>query len=195
MMPLTYFIRHGETDWNAEGRLQGQADTDLNANGRRQAERNGHRLAELIERPADFDFIASPLKRTRETMERLRRAMGLDPLAYRTDPRLVEVHFGAWQGFTFAELEADRPGSTKARRRDKWNFCPPGRSGESYEMLKERIAPWLGELSRPTVCVTHGGVVRVLFRLFGGLGEQKAAALPVPQDRLLRFRDGELVWL
>ena len=78
------------------------------------------------------------------------------------DPRLVEVHFGDWQGRTFAEIEAEQPGSTKARRRDKWNFRPPGAAGESYAMLKVRAMPWLSEVTRPTVCVTHGGVLRVL---------------------------------
>ena len=71
----------------------------------------------------------------------------------------------------------------------------PADRARATRCSKSGSPPGSSELSRPTVCVTHGGVVRVLFRLFGGLGEQKAAALPVPQDRLLRFRDGELVWL
>ena len=100
MLPLVYFVRHGQTDWNAEHRLQGQADIALNALGRAQATRNGRKLAELIADPADFDFVASPLGRTRETMELVRAAMGLEPHGYRTDPRLIEVHFGDWQGHT-----------------------------------------------------------------------------------------------
>ena len=76
------------------------------------------------------------MRRTRETMERVRAAMGLDPTAYRTDPRLVEVHFGDWQGFTFAELESAQPGLDARRARcDKWNFVPPGEGAESYQML------------------------------------------------------------
>ena len=63
MLPLVYFVRHGQTDWNAEHRLQGQADVPLNALGRAQAERNGRRLAELIADPTGFDFVASPLYR------------------------------------------------------------------------------------------------------------------------------------
>jgi broad specificity phosphatase PhoE len=77
MTPLIYFVRHGQTPWNAEQRLQGQADIDINAVGREQADRNGRRLAELIPDPAVFDFVASPMRRTRETMERARAAMGL----------------------------------------------------------------------------------------------------------------------
>jgi broad specificity phosphatase PhoE len=195
MYPLVYFVRHGQTDWNVEGRLQGQADTDINQRGREQADRNGRVLAGLIDRPEAFDFVASPMRRTRETMQRVKAAMGLDPDDYTTEARLIEVHFGAWQGLTFAELEASEPGSTKARRRDKWNFRPPGPSGESYVMLETRVAPWLEGLTRPTVCVTHGGVMRVVFRIVEKVPEREAARLNIPQDRVLRLQDGNLDWL
>jgi probable phosphoglycerate mutase len=135
------------------------------------------------------------MRRTRETMERLRAAMGLDPYDYTTDDRLIEVHFGSWQGLTFAELEAREPGSTKARRRDKWNFRPPGPLGESYAMLEARVTPWLEGLTRPTVCVTHGGVMRVVFRNVENLPEREAARLNVPQDRVLRLENGDLEWI
>lgn len=195
MYPLVYIARHGQTKWNAESRLQGQADTDLNALGRDQASRNGRRLAEFVHNPQDFDFVASPMRRTRETMERLRAAMKLDPHAYRTDPRLVEMSFGDWQGFTFPELEARHLGSAKERRFDKWNFLPPGEGAESYQMLLERIKPWFDALDRQTVCVTHGGVVRALFRMVLGMPEKEAATLNVPQDRLLRLEGRRLEWL
>jgi broad specificity phosphatase PhoE len=195
MYPLVYFLRHGETDWNAEGRLQGQADTDINALGRQQADRNGRFLSGLLGKAEGFDFVASPMRRTRETMERVRTVMGLDPMDYRTDGRLIEVHFGDWQGSTYAEVEWLAPGSTKARRRNKWNFQPPGSAGESYEMLKLRVLPWLDELTQPTVCVTHGGILRVLFRTIGKLPEREAANLHVPQDRVLRLKDDVLEWL
>jgi broad specificity phosphatase PhoE len=195
MLPLVYFVRHGQTDWNIEGRLQGQADTDITELGRRQADRNGRKLAELIGMAEDFDFVASPMRRTRETVERVRAAMGLDPNAYRIDSRLIEVHFGDWQGHTFVELESRQPGSTMARSKDKWNFVPPGAKGESYQMLMERVRPWFEALERPTVCVTHGGVVRTVFRMVEDMPERQAARLDVPQDRVLRLSEGRLDWL
>ncbi|ANT50543.1 histidine phosphatase family protein [Mesorhizobium amorphae] len=195
MYPLVYFVRHGQTQWNAESRLQGQADTDLNALGREQASRNGQRLAGLVHNPEEFDFVASPMRRTRETMERLRAAMKLDPLAYRTEPLLVELSFGDWQGFTFAELEARDPGSTRQRSLDKWNFQPPGEGAESYQMLLERVKPWFDALDRDTVCVTHGGVVRALFRVVLGMSTREAVRMDVPQDRLLRLQGRSLEWL
>ena len=123
-------IRHGQTDWNAEGRLQGQQDIPLNALGRSQATRNGERLREMIGAADGFRFIASPLSRTRETMERLRTAMGLDPLAYRTDERLVEVSFGDWEGHTLDEIGQISPDRLAARAEQKWSFIPPGTSAE-----------------------------------------------------------------
>jgi broad specificity phosphatase PhoE len=195
MYPLVYLVRHGQTDWNAEHRLQGQADVDLNEVGRRQAARNGLKLGELIADPAGFDFVASPMRRTRETMELVRKAMGLPTLAYRTDPRLVEVHFGDWQGHTLAELDLKNPGTTAARDLDKWNFVPPGEGAESYAMLHRRVAPWFDELTRPTVCVTHGGIFRVLFRIAGRKPIKEAAALDIAQDRVLCFENGKLDWV
>ena len=193
MPPLVYFVRHGQTAWNKEGRLQGQAETDITENGRAQADRNGRELRELIANPQDFDFVASPMRRTRDTMERVRTAMGLDPKAYRTDARLVEVSFGDWQGQTFEELEAVLPGVTAERSRDKWNFVPPG--GESYQMLLERAKPAIDGFSQPTVCVAHGGILRVVFRLFGGLSEREAARVEILQDRILKLEGGALEWV
>jgi len=194
MPPLVYFVRHGQTDWNAEERFQGQADTDINALGRSQAERNGRLMAQLEPDVSGFDFVASPLARTRETMRLLRGAMGLDPDGFRTDPALMELHFGDWQGKILAEIE--RRDATAGRRRDadKWHFLPEGAHAESYAMLCERVEAWLDKQNGPTVCVTHGGVMRSIFRLLGGLSEAEAAALSIPQDRILELRGEKLVW-
>jgi len=194
VLPLLYIVRHGETDWNFEGRLQGQADTDINERGRIQADRNGRRLAEVVTDPASFDFVASPHRRTCETMERIRAKLGLPPVGYRTDPRLKEVHFGAWQGLTYAELEEHSPGCTEARTRNKWRFVPPGADAESYELMALRIRSWLDEITRPTICVTHGGVIRTIFYWLENMPGDEAAALDIPQDRILRVQDGRLEW-
>nr|WP_274709141.1 histidine phosphatase family protein [Nitratireductor luteus] len=191
---MIYFVRHGQTDWNLQSRLQGQADTDINETGRAQADRNGKRLAALVEDPLAFDYVASPLRRTCETMERVRAILGLPREGYRTDPRLREVHFGAWQGFTYAELEARNPGCTEARSRMKWHFLPPGDDAETYEMLAGRVRPWLDEVVHPTICVTHGGVIRAVFRWLAGVPGEDAAMLDIPHDRILRHENGRLEW-
>jgi probable phosphoglycerate mutase len=185
--PILYVIRHGQTDWNAEGRLQGQKDIDLNAIGREQARQNGIDLAEILAfENIPFDFVASPLGRTRETMEILRQAMGLPPRDYRTDDRLIEVSFGAWEGFTPKELKATEPDRLAERKANKWDFIPPGDDAESYEILSWRVGSWLTSIDRPTVCVTHGGVIRTLFRLIGDVEKEEAAEIPIHQDQILK---------
>lgn len=195
MTPLLYIIRHGQTDWNVEQRLQGQAEVDLNEVGFAQVERNARLLAALVRDPEEVDFVSSPLRRTRVTMEHIRQELGLPREGYGTDARLMELHFGEWQGFTYVELEQLQPGSTLERRQQKWTFVPPGQYAESYERLAGRVAQWLGEVTRPTLCTTHGGVIRTLFHLLGDMPAADAANLPVPQDRVLRILNGKLEWL
>ena len=157
MAPFPYrliFVRHGETAYNAENRLQGQLDIPLNARGREQARSVGRTLqarigAEIEQLEAAGAFIASPLVRARETMEIARDAIGLPPHRYRLDAALKEISFGVWEGLTWPEIEARDPEGIAARRKDKWNFAPPG--GESYAMLAERLRPWLDELTRRRV--------------------------------------------
>lgn len=190
-----YIVRHGQTDWNVEFRLQGQSETDLNEVGRGQAAANGRLLARLIPDPSRFTFVASPMKRTRQTMEIIRGALGLPPADYGTDPRLVEVHFGDWETFTFAELEKTAPGSSTARNRDKWGFLPPGTGAESYAMMTERVRPWLRDMEGPAVVVTHGGVIRAMFNMLNGLPGPEAAVMDVPQDRVAKIESGRIAWI
>ena len=195
---LIYMIRHGQTDWNAEGRMQGQKDIGLNDKGRSQATNNGRKLADILgDNAGDFDFVSSPLGRTRDTMERVRTAMGLAPQDYRMDDRLKEVSFGDWEGSTLAELAVTSPERVDERGLHKWDFIPPGPDAESYEILSWRIGAWLKSVQRPTVCVSHGGVIRACFRLVAGVSPDEACALDIPQDRILKIdRDGSrIAWI
>lgn len=195
---LIYMIRHGQTDWNAEGRLQGQKDIGLNDKGRGQAFENGETLRGLLGQDVEsFDFVASPLSRTRETMQIARKAIGLDPMGYRTDERLVELSFGDWEGHTLDDIRAVAPERLKMRSRQKWNFIPPGTSAESYEILSWRVGAWLQSVEQPTVCVSHGGVIRSILKLVGGWDELEASRCDIHQDRVLIIeRDkGRAEWL
>jgi len=194
-LPLIYFSRHGQTDWNAAGRIQGSIDTDINATGRAQATANGAKLKALIGAGREFAFVASPLRRTRETMERLRAAMGLAPQAYSTDTLLREICFGDWQGFHMAEIAERCPAAYTARLADKWHFLPSGEGAETYEMLAERADRWLAGCRQKTVCVTHGGWLRTVLQRFGGLGKNEAANTIIPQDKILKLEQGRLEWL
>jgi broad specificity phosphatase PhoE len=188
-----YFIRHGETDWNAERRYQGQTDIPLNERGRGQAARNGRVLRTLLARPEGYDFVASPLSRAFETMEIVRRELGLPRNGFRTDPRLMEFNAGHWEGQVWFDLPETDPEGFAARQADPWGWVPRG--GESYEMLSARVAPWLAEIERPTIVASHGGVSRVLRGLVLGLPTAETPHLDVPQDKVMLVRDGKLDWL
>jgi broad specificity phosphatase PhoE len=190
-----YFIRHGQTDWNAEGRLQGGRDTELNAHGEAQAAAAAGRLAELAGPDiAAADFVASPLKRTRRTMEILRETLGLPAGAYRTDPRLREIGFGAWEGSTWTEIRRRDPAGAAGRDRDRWHHRPPGLGGESYAVLVERVRPMLAALDRNTVIVAHGGVARAALVALGHLDIYAAPRLGIRQGEVLIMEPGGWRW-
>lgn len=176
--PTVFYIRHGETDWNVAGRLQGRRDIDLNTRGRDQARHCGVVLRDLLARegrdPLALDYLCSPLMRARETMELARGAMGLAPDAYAVDEALSEISFGDWEGFTIAQLHYSDPARISQREHDKFHFLPP--NGESYEMVMARMGRWYDGLTGDTVAVAHGGTVR---GLMAHLGIAKPAAAPL----------------
>lgn len=193
MLPLgvtLYFIRHGETDWNRAQRYQGQTDIPINVNGRRQAERNGAVLRDLLRHRLDeVDFVASPLSRTIETMQIVRRELGLDHEPFARDARLIESHFGHWEGQLWSELPTTDPEGFEARKADTWNWTPRG--GENYPMVEQRVRTWVAELRRTTIAVSHGNISRSLRGVLLDLDPSAVPKLEVPQDRILRFRSVE----
>jgi broad specificity phosphatase PhoE len=193
-MPILYYVRHGETDFNAEQRLQGRLDTLLNARGRLQAKDCGELLRDLLARDNrgvhDLVYVSSPLQRARETMEILRPPLGLPPQPYQTDDRLLEISYGAWEGLTLPEIEARMPGLLAERERDKWDFAPPG--GESYRELTARIGEWYAALTRDTVVAAHGGGVRALMALFNVLPKEEATHAQIAQGVVYVFADGTM---
>ena len=189
---ILYFIRHGETDWNAEGRLQGQRDVPLNDLGRVQAEEAARKLAAATTRVEDLPFISSPLTRTRETMEILRGTLGLHPPYYKTDERLKEIAFGLWEGLTWKDIRKRHAPEAAARDKDRWRYAPPG--GESYQGVLERLVPFVGALSGDSVIVAHGGVARALMVLTGALSAETALKQDIHQGKLLVLQGGGMVW-
>ena len=189
-----YYVRHGETDWNRAQRYQGQRDIPINATGRSQAKANGRLLAAALgDDAAHLDYVASPLKRASETMEILRAELGLDRRAYRTDDRLMEINYGSWEGQPWADMAVRDAAGYAARQADVWNWRP--QSGESYQMLAERVGAWVAEVAGDTVVVAHGGVSRVLRAILFGLSAPQVMRLEVPQDRVLVLQAGATRWL
>ena len=192
--PVIYYIRHGETSWNAEGRLQGTQDIPLNDLGRRQAAHAGNVLADLFAREgrdkSALPFVASPLGRARTTMELVRSALKLPPEKYALDDRLREIGYGEWEGSTLPEMQVRDPQLYARRQTEKWTVSPPG--GESYVEVQARMADWYASLTEDTVAVAHGGTARALMVALGIETPQSAADLTIEQGAVYVFRDGGL---
>ncbi|MGB3865256.1 MAG: histidine phosphatase family protein [Xanthobacteraceae bacterium] len=193
--PTIYFIRHGETAWNAAGRFQGTKDIPLNDLGRVQAAQAGGILGDLTARDGrrldDLMFVASPLIRARCTMELVRQQLALPADGFALDDRLREIAYGVWEGSTLAEMRASHPELFAQRERDKWNVSPPG--GESYVTVTRRMRDWYDQLTADTVAVSHGGTARALMVALGVATPESAADLFIEQGAVYVFSDGRLM--
>lgn len=191
---MIYYIRHGETSWNAQGRLQGTRDIALNDLGRRQALHAGHVLADLLLRDgrdkALLPFVASPLKRARATMELVRGALELPAETYDLDDRLREIGYGVWEGSTLAEMQAADPVLYAKRLSAKWTMAPEG--GETYAEVQQRMRDWYDSVQGDTVAVAHGGTARALMVALGIETPESAADLLIEQGAVYVFSDGGL---
>ena len=192
--PVIYYIRHGETSWNAEGRLQGTRDIPLNDLGRRQAAHAGKVLADLLTRDgremSALPFVASPLGRARATMELVRGVLKLPGSDYTLDDRLREIGYGVWEGSTLAEMQAVDPVLFARRLTAKWTMAPEG--GETYAEVQARMRDWYDSVRADTVAVAHGGTARALMVALGIETPQSAADLTIEQGAVYVFRDGRL---
>jgi alpha-ribazole phosphatase len=157
-------LRHGETDWNASGRYQGQQDISLNAAGRRQAADLARRLAD---RPLHAIY-ASELARAWETALAVGEVQGV---VVRPEPRLRELSFGAWEGLTYRQIGQQDPEGLARWNADRVNRAPPG--GESLGAMAARLRDLIDEIratyDEGTVAlVSHGGTIRIILCLLLG---------------------------
>ena len=192
-VPTLYLIRHGETDWNARRLLQGRRDIPLNAVGQGQAVVSGTCLKWLLPDATTVDFIASPLSRTRQTMEIIRQQLSLDASDYRTDERLVEINFGEWEGLDWQQIAERQPERYQARQADPLNFIPT--DGENYPHVFERVGSLLNSLQRDTVLVAHAGVLRSCLALLTDVPDTEVPLLEIPQDQVLMIRGARFAWM
>ena len=166
-------LRHGQTDFNADSRMQGQLDSDLTELGRAQAVA----AAEVLGKLQPLLIVSSDLHRAYDTAIKLGERTGL---RVRADQRLRETHLGDWQGLTHTDIDAEAPGARLAWREDA-RWAPHG--GESRVDVAARSVPLVAELvagepewgvepDRPVVLVAHGGLIAALV----------AALLKLPVD-------------
>ncbi|MEM6478539.1 MAG: histidine phosphatase family protein [Pseudomonadota bacterium] len=181
--PELYVLRHGETEWNAVGRLQGALNSPLTALGRAQAQAQGRILARC---PLDgFKAVASPLGRTIETA-----GYAVAPLVTRveTDERLREIEVGAWSGRQRDTLGVPYDSSVPSGEALSIYEAAPG--GEGLARLEARCQAFLEDLAGPAIIVTHGITGRMLRALWLGLGRAGLMDLPGGQGIVFHLKDG-----
>jgi alpha-ribazole phosphatase len=157
-MTHLYLVRHGQTDWNVEGRWQGQADVPLNARGRQQAAQVARALSKL----GLVAIYSSDLLRARETADTLAALTGLE---VQLDPRLREIHQGQWQGMLVTEIQERYGEAFQRRKDDPLNVAPPG--GETVLQVKERVVDAIEDIIQQhpqerVAVVSHGFALAVI---------------------------------
>ena len=175
-MTRLILIRHGETDWNVEGRYQGQADPPLNARGIQQA----YALADALEDVGLDVIYSSPLRRAWQTAEIVARRLGV-PLY--PEPRLMEIHQGDWQGHLRSEIAARYPELFHRWHTEPWQVTPPG--GESLQEVQARVYAAIDEIlarhrGQTVGVVTHRIPIALLKVRYQGLDPDAVRTLDLP---------------
>lgn len=153
-MTKLLLIRHGQTDWNLEGKYTGQADVPLNETGRAQA----YEAAEFLKQVPIDAIVSSDLMRALETAAIVAGSSGCD-VHIQTDPRLREIHQGVWQGMHFNEIKRRYGAEFSARKANPLDVAPPG--GETVGEVRERVIDAIRSICKQypdgvVVIVAHG---------------------------------------
>ncbi|HLZ73913.1 histidine phosphatase family protein [Phenylobacterium sp.] len=185
---MIYLVRHGQTEFNRERRIQGHVDSPLTELGLRQAKAVGRLLRDLIREPDGWRIVSSPLGRARSTAEIVAAKIGGLPVEL--DARLQEMSWGSFDGRLRAEIEAEHP---ETFGKTGWAFDAPT-DGETYEGVCARVGDWLASLppepERKIIAVSHGISGRVLRGLYAGLPRDEAGQQDVPQDAVFLLQHG-----
>lgn len=186
--PRLLLLRHGETEWNRQGRLQGRKNSPLTELGRAQARQQGEILKKIngIER---FDAVCSPLGRAQETARIALGAVGKLP---RLEPRVAEINAGDWEGKTFADICGSAP---DFHDKDLMRLFLTAPKGEGFDALRTRCAEFLSDLEQPTIVVSHSVTLCMIRGLLGGLNRSEIEALERPQGAVYEVSAGvETLW-
>lgn len=181
-MKELYFVRHGQTEWNAIRRMQGQWNSDLSELGREQADRNGQFLKS---RGVEY-VVASPLDRTRQTAELIDAHLGI---GFELDARLKEWDCGIWSGEMWHELPTKWPQEFAAWQADQFHYRGPG--AENYPDMVERAKPFLDELLAKEfgtiAIVSHGMIGRAMIGTLLSMSPEEMLAFSQMNDVILHL--------
>ncbi|MGL5813530.1 MAG: histidine phosphatase family protein [Aeromonas sp.] len=190
MSRIIYLLRHGQTRYNAEQRLQGRCNSDLTAKGEAQAIAMGDRLCEILDEPARWTLYASPLGRARQTAEFVCQRLGLDSERIVWDERLVELGMGEWESCRVPDLLEEYP-SLDISQPD-WYLQAP--AGESVESIQHRARGWLMDptIAERAIVVSHGLLGAMLRGDYADLDYSTTWRQELPQDAFFKLSGGRI---
>lgn len=187
---MLYLTRHGQTELNWAGRLQGRNDSSLTQRGIEQAERVGQKLKSLVKDQPVVLWV-SPLGRAQQTASIISQHVQVSDL--KTDPRLAEISLGDWEGMTMEDIEFTHPGVLDGTSRFDWAYHAPG--GESESAFRDRLADWLAEietLTNVSVIVSHGWAGMGLRALYSGRPFQDVSAKGDSHEAVFELSKGRI---
>ncbi|QSX33351.1 histidine phosphatase family protein [Shewanella avicenniae] len=184
-----FILRHGQTVFNAERRLQGQCNSPLTPLGERQAYAMGRAIAQQLgHNVQDWQIVSSPLGRTRQTSALVCHGMGLAAAQVKYDARVQEVGLGDWEHGQIEQLLQQYP---QFKTRNDWYLDAP--NGERLPQVQARLAQWLAELGeQKTIVVSHGLTGMILRAMLLQLSYEQIWLQERPQDALFHYRNGDL---
>lgn len=182
--PKIYLMRHGQTEWNVEHRMQGQLDSQLTPKGEAQAILMGQILAREVPDPENYKMYTSPLGRTMQTSELVAKNFNFTP---QKDDLLMEVFVGSWSGLLRADIVRDNPELEK----EKAPYMYFSSDGESYEDLTARAKKWLDGVSEQSIVVSHGQIGFIIRALYTGIPYEDIFAKGPSQDGVYLLENGK----
>lgn len=187
---LIYLTRHGQTQLNAAGRLQGHSDSQLTTKGISQAHAVGQKLKTLIGSDPIHLWV-SPLGRAQETAAIVKTYLAV--VQVNTDDRLAEISLGDWEGMTMEDIEFTHPGMLDGSTRYDWAYRAP--KGERETMFRARLKSWLSEIERSktrSVVVSHGWTGMGLRSLYTSLPFEQVSARGDSHEAIFEFSAGAI---
>ncbi len=188
-----YLIRHGETEFNVEGKFQGQSNSPLTENGKDQIYQVARMLKmELGDDIHNWEIISSPLGRAMDSTKILCETLAYDLTKVQTDERLAEVSVGDWAGLYIEDIKAQWPRLLEGTNHYNWYFNSLG--GERYADVEGRVKAFLESVKdkEKLIVVAHGVTSRIIRGLYQNLDKDEALSLEVAHETFFKLADGDV---
>lgn len=188
-----YLIRHGETEFNVEGKFQGQSDSPLTEDGKDQIYQVARMLKmELGDDIHNWEIISSPLGRAMDSTKILCETLAYDLTKVQTDERLAEVSVGDWAGLYIEDIKAQWPRLLEGTNHYNWYFNSLG--GERYADVEGRVKAFLESVKdkEKLIVVAHGVTSRIIRGLYQNLDKDEALSLEVAHETFFKLADGDV---